>query len=154
LRLRFNGCKEVSKAFRAHDANRFCVIGTVRDPFSCSRRITGILYSDAVIHAAKDMISSKAAKAWLNNFIARYGEVREFKIDSKRKRIDLSCILNGETEPVRVTIIKYEVEDEGEKTFFKVIDSSATRPWLQAVMRDHLHGQRFELPKWASTALG
>jgi hypothetical protein len=126
----------------------------VREHSLCAWRITGILRSDAVIRAAKDIISSKAAKAWLNNFIARYGEVRELKIDSKRKRIDLTCILNGETDPVRVTIIKYEVENDGEKTFFKVIDSSATRPWLQSVMRDHLHGRRFELPKWASTAFG
>jgi hypothetical protein len=36
---------------------------------------------------------------------------------------------------------------------FEVLDSSATRPWLQAVMRDHLHGRKIELPGWAAAAL-
>jgi hypothetical protein len=36
---------------------------------------------------------------------------------------------------------------------FEVLDSSATRPWLQAVLRDHLHGRKIPLPSWAVAAL-
>jgi hypothetical protein len=103
--------------------------------------------------AAKDLMTSKAAKAYANNFIARYGRVNELQIDSKRNRIDVTCELNGEASPIGVTIEKYQVETEGGKTFIQVIDSSCTRPWLQAVMRDHLHGRRFEVPPWAASAL-
>jgi hypothetical protein len=45
------------------------------------------------------------------------------------------------------------VEKKAGKTMFEVLDSSATRPWLQAVMRDHLHGRKIELPGWAAAAL-
>ena len=103
--------------------------------------------------AAKDMMTSKAAKAYANNFIARYGQVEELSIDSKRGRIETVVRLNGEVSPIGVTIERYRVVDQGGKKFLEVLDSSATRPWLQAVMRDHLHGRRIELPGWAASAL-
>ena len=103
--------------------------------------------------AAKDLMSSKAAKAYANNLVSRYGTVDELTIDSKRRRIELVVSLNGEVSPVGVTIEKYQVVPEGGKTFVEVLDSSCTRPWLQAAMRDHLHGRRFELPSWAAAAL-
>lgn len=103
--------------------------------------------------AAKDMMTSKAAKAYANTFIARYGRVNDLQIDSKRNRIDVTCELNGEVSPIGITIEKYRVDTEGGKKFIQVLDSSCTRPWLQAVMRDHLHGRRFEVPPWAASAL-
>jgi hypothetical protein len=103
--------------------------------------------------AAKDMMTSSAAKSYLNKTIDRYGRVDELKIDSKRNRVELVCQLNGEVSPIGVTIEKYLVEEQGGKKFIQVLDSSATRPWLQAVMRDHLHGRRFEVPSWATAAL-
>jgi hypothetical protein len=103
--------------------------------------------------AAKDLMTSKAAKAYVNNFIARYGKVNELQIDSKRHRVEVVCELNGEASPIGVTIEKYAVENKGAKTYIQVLDSSATRPWMQAVMRDHLHGRKFEVPSWAASAL-
>lgn len=103
--------------------------------------------------AAKDMMTSKAAKAYANNLIGRYGAVDELTIDSRRNRVEVVVRLNGEVSPIGVTIEKYQVVPENGKTFLEVLDSSCTRPWLQAVMRDHLHGRRFELPSWAAAAL-
>jgi hypothetical protein len=103
--------------------------------------------------AAKDMMTSKAAKAYVNNFIGAYGAVDDLSIDSKRNRVDVTIRLNGEVSPIGITIEKYRVEQRDGKTFLEVLDSSSTRPWLQAVMRDHLHGRRFELPSWAAAAL-
>lgn len=103
--------------------------------------------------AAKDLMSSKAAKSYANNLIGRYGSVDELSIDSKRQRIDVVVNLNGEVSPIGVTIEKYQVVQDGGKTYVQVVDSSCTRPWLQAVMRDHLHGRRFEVPGWAAAAL-
>ena len=48
--------------------------------------------------AAKDMLTSKAAKSYVNDFIKTYGRLEEFSIDSKRRRIDLKCQLTGEVE--------------------------------------------------------
>jgi hypothetical protein len=103
--------------------------------------------------AAKDMMTSKAAKAYVNDFIKPYGRVDDLNIDSKRHRIEVVCVLHGEVSPIGVTIEKYKVEKHGAKMVLQVLDSSATRPWLQAVMRDHLHGRKFDLPSWAAAAL-
>ncbi|MES2693573.1 MAG: hypothetical protein V4773_08875 [Verrucomicrobiota bacterium] len=106
-----------------------------------------------MLTAAKDMMTSKAAKSYANDFIKRYGRVDELAIDSKRKRVDVSCTLNGEVGPIGITIAKYAIVEEGGKTFLQVLDSSASRPWMQTVMRDHLHGRKIELPSWAKAAL-
>lgn len=98
-------------------------------------------------------MTSKAAKAYVNDHIKRYGRVDELRIDSKRRRIDVSCTLNGEVNAIGVTIEKYRIEHDGGKTFIEVLDSSATRPWMQTAMRDHLHGRKFAVPAWAAAAL-
>lgn len=103
--------------------------------------------------AAKDLMTSKAAKAYANNLIARYGEVDELVIDSRRNRVELVVRLHGEVSPIGITIEKYHLVQEDGKSQVEVLDSSCTRPWLQAVMRDHLHGRRFPLPSWAAAAL-
>ncbi len=107
----------------------------------------------AMMTAAKDLMASKAAKAYLNNFIARYGKVQELKIDSKKRRIELVCQLHGEADPIGVTIVEYRIEDEGAKKYFRILDSSATRLWLEGVLRDFAHGKRIELPAWAAALL-
>ena len=106
-----------------------------------------------MFHSAKDAIVSKAAQVYVNRVIECYGRVEEFRIDSKRNRIEVTCQLIGEASSIGVIIEKYRVEQVGEKKFLQVLDSSATRPWLQAVIRDHLHGRRVEVPGWASSAL-
>lgn len=103
--------------------------------------------------AAKDMMTSKAAKSWVNDFIKAYGRVEELTIDSKRRRIDMRCHLAGEVSPIGITIEKYQLEQAGGKTFIEVTNSSATRPWMQAAMREHLHGRKIEVPGWAAAAL-
>jgi hypothetical protein len=103
--------------------------------------------------AAKDMMTSKAAKTYVNDLIKSYGKVDELAIDSKRRRIDMRCQLTGEVSPIGVTIERYQVEQRGGKTYIEVLDSSATRPWMQAAMRAHLHGRKIEVPSWAAAAL-
>lgn len=103
--------------------------------------------------AAKDLLTSKAAKAFVNERIKNYGRVEEFAIDSKRRRIDLVCNLHGEVSAIGVTIEQYELRYEDGKTFIEVLSTTATRAWMESAMRDHLHGRKFELPPWAAAAL-
>src|SRR5687768_1826635 len=103
--------------------------------------------------AAKDMLTSKAAKTYVNDLIKTYGRVDELSVDSKRRRIDMRCQLTGEISPIGVTIEKYQLEQRDGKTYLEVLDSSATRPWMQAAMRVHLHGRKFPVPSWVASAL-
>lgn len=119
-----------------------------------SSKSAGVWYGRLTMFtAAKDMMTSKAAKSYANDYIKRYGRVDDLTIDSKRCRIDVTCTLNGEVSQIAVTIAKYTIVEEDGKTFLEVLDSSSSRLWLQTVMRDHLHGKKIPLPGWAKAAL-
>ena len=103
--------------------------------------------------AAKDAISSQAARQYVNGLIKRYGEVRELKINSSAKTVEVSCALIGEPQPVAVRIDRYVIENVGGKCFVKIDACSCSRPWLKNLLEDHACGRRFELPSWAAAAL-
>lgn len=103
--------------------------------------------------AAKDALSSQAARQYVNGLIKRYGEVVELKINSKAKSVDIVCALVGEREPIAVRVDSYSVESDGARRFVRLDRCSCSRPWLQNLLEDHAHGRRFELPPWAAAAL-
>lgn len=99
-------------------------------------------------------MTSKAARSYLNDVIKTYGRVHTLAIDSKRGRIEVSCELEGEVEFIAVTIERYVIVQSDDGAFLEVHASTASRPWLEAALRVHLHGRRIALPGWAATALG
>jgi hypothetical protein len=106
-----------------------------------------------MFNAAKDALASQAAKVWANTLIARYGKVQDLKIDSGRKTVEVTCLLDGEISPVTIRIENYTVETEGDKKFVRATHFSCTRPWLQNLLKDFGHQRRIELPPWASAVL-
>lgn len=107
-----------------------------------------------MISAAKDLMTSRAARAYVDNLIKAYGRVRELRIDSRRGRMELSCELLGEAEPLLIVIERYVIVTGDDPPSLEVQASTASRPWLEAALRVHLHGRRIALPAWAATALG
>jgi hypothetical protein len=106
-----------------------------------------------MLNAAKDALSSRVAQVWVNKLIARYGNVQELRIDSRRKTVEVSCLLDGEASPITIRVENYRVETERDKTFIRASEFTCTRPWLQKVLTDFGHRQRIELPPWAAAAL-
>jgi hypothetical protein len=106
-----------------------------------------------MFNAAKDALASRAAQAWANTLIARYGKVQDLKIDSRRKTVEVSCLLDGESTPITIRIENYIVETEGGKKFICARDFSCSRPWLQNFLADFGPRQRIELPPWAAAVL-
>jgi hypothetical protein len=106
-----------------------------------------------MFNVAKDALASRAAQVWANNLIARYGKVQDLKIDSRRKTVEVSCLLDGEPTPITIRIENYVVETEHGKKFIRATDFSCTRPWLQKFLTDFGPRKRIELPPWAAAAL-
>jgi len=103
--------------------------------------------------AAKDALSSHAARNYVNGLIKRYGEVSELRIDSRKKSVEIVCMLAGETDSVKVTIENYRIGSEGPKRFVEITALTCSRPWLHNLLEDHACGRRLELPLWAAAAL-
>ena len=106
-----------------------------------------------MINAAKDLLTSRAARTYVNNVIARYGKVEDLSIDSKQRRARATVLLDGETAPVTVEVLSYCVHSEGNRRFIEVESCRCSRRWIETLMIDHVQRRRFELPSWAAAAL-
>jgi hypothetical protein len=113
-----------------------------------ARFIYGPMFS-----AAKDAIASKAAQTYINQRIARYGEVRSLKLDSRNKSGEVVCVLLGEPEPVTVRVERYEVTERDGQTFVKIGRCSCNRTWLQNLLTDFGRDREIPVPPWAASAL-
>lgn len=106
-----------------------------------------------MFHAARDAVTSKAAQTFVNQRIARYGEVRSLRIDSRTKQVDVVCQLIGERDSISVRIDRYEVHDAGGGKVLRVERCTASRPWLQNLLNDLARGRDIPVPSWAASAL-
>ena len=106
-----------------------------------------------MMNSLKDAMTAKAAQVYVNNQIARYGKLSGLKIDSRKKTMEITGLLNGDDEPVVLEVNRYVVETVGDKTFISIKDFSCSRPWLQNLLEDFIRDHRAELPAWAASAL-
>jgi hypothetical protein len=106
-----------------------------------------------MLHAAKDILTSRAARTYLNTAIARYGKVEELTIDSKQRRARAVCLLDGEATPVTVEIQSYKIHTVDGRRFVEVEACRCSRRWIETLIIDHVQGKRYELPAWAAAAL-
>jgi len=106
-----------------------------------------------MINAMKDAVTSRAVQSYVNTRISNYGTVQDLTIDSRRKTVEITCLLNGESTPIQVKVEKYVVEDVGGRKIFKITDVSCSRPWLQNLLVDFAKDRPMELPPWAAAAL-
>lgn len=106
-----------------------------------------------VFSAAKDAVTSKAAQTFLNQRIARYGEVRTLRLDSKNKRAEVVCQLQGEPEPISICVERYELRQHDGGMFVELGRCTCNRVWLENLLNDFGRGREIPLPSWASGAL-
>ncbi len=106
-----------------------------------------------MFNAAKDLLTSKAARTYANNLISRYGRVDELTIDSKNRKLRAVAVLEGESTPVTLEVDSYQIHSEGAKRFVEITSCRCSRRWLETLLGDKVVGRRFELPPWAASAL-
>lgn len=103
--------------------------------------------------AAKDAMASRAAQAYVNGRISRYGQLQDFRLDSTQRRMEATCVLHGEPAPITVTVERYRIHESGGRKFIEIESCRCARPWLQALLDDFVRGRKIELPAWAASAL-
>ena len=106
-----------------------------------------------MFNAAKDLLTSKAARTYANNLIARYGRVDDLNIDSRNRKVRVVAVLDGEVDAVTLDVDSYELHTEGAKRFVEIKSCRCSRRWVQTLLNDKVVGRRFELPPWAAAAL-
>src|SRR6185369_4557849 len=87
------------------------------------------------IGSVKDSGASAAIQRWLSRELADYGEVLDFKINSRERSAELHVLLKGEREKLTIQIDAYELISE-DKDYIVVKRARASREWLNAVLRN------------------
>ena len=94
----------------------------------------------------KDKALSASARLTINNWIREYGEMLKFNLDSKNRCIEVEVMLDGEKEPLEVTVERYELSEEDGKNFLKLYGIKTSRTWIDTVAASYLEGRAFEIP--------
>lgn len=86
-------------------------------------------------------------KTWaINKKIKGYGEMLEFRLDPKNRTLFAKVLLAGESEPLEVSINKYQITDS-ESPSVVIHEASTNRKWLSALIDSFLIGKEFLVPK-------
>lgn len=102
----------------------------------------------------KDRVVSTAAKKLIQPRITPFGTMSSFAIDSVTKTITLELLLKGETTPVSVTLANYELTtDSRGRPWLQVQEATASREWIETILKEYLVGKPFALPPKAAPLL-
>ncbi|RUM76147.1 MAG: hypothetical protein DSZ12_02445 [Sulfurovum sp.] len=96
---------------------------------------------------AKDLALSKGMQIAINSKISDYGKVQNLKVDSKNDSIELEVMLDGEVEPLFVTVGNYQLTNTGGQHQLKINDVITSRAWINTLASSYLEGKSFEIPE-------
>lgn len=95
----------------------------------------------------KNWIIETAALHYVNTkILAPYGQATALHIDSSVRNASIDVELKGETLPVRVELIGYEITQEGDRYFVTAGQIRTSREWLTELARAQIGNSRFEIP--------
>ncbi len=92
--------------------------------------------------AANQVTEFAIPRAVLNHRLEGIGHVRRLDIDKKNKIISVEVLLNGETEPLDVTVVGYALVQK-DALWLRVDRIRANRPWVTNLadrfLKEHDH---------------
>jgi hypothetical protein len=103
------------------------------------------------ITQVKDTGASAAIERWLSKELADYGELLDFKLNSRDKTIEVHVLLKGENEKLTVHIDEYELVSAGEDDYVIIRRAKASREWVDTVLRKFLIDKRHRIPRQYSS---
>jgi hypothetical protein len=96
----------------------------------------------------KDRLLETLALPALNaTLLAPYGRARELRLDTESRRAELVLDLEGEREPLRICVGRYQVFEQDGGTFVALYDVETSRRWMTELARRNVAGQAIPLPR-------
>ena len=106
-----------------------------------------------LLDKAKGPAVSLAAKTFLSSYIQKYGKMLNFSVQPDTKKIYAEILLKGENSPIKITLDGYEIDGPPGKPTLTVAKASASREWLEVVLKEFVEGKPIELPPKAAPLL-
>jgi hypothetical protein len=94
----------------------------------------------------RDRALSAALKKILEPRVRRYGHLTRITLDSSQRSLLAEVLLHGETDPVTLSIGRYDIVSEGGRRFLVMHDIRASREWLERLAQDFLEGRIVRIP--------
>ena len=111
----------------------------------------------SVIDTLRPLLPDSAAvwavRRYFNHRYEPIGQMTTLQIDAAKKSATFEFELKGETQPLRVSINRYEVTTAGDKTILEIKEFETSREWINYVAREFLRGRKFEVPEVARAVL-
>lgn len=98
------------------------------------------------MYTFKDALLAKAIRKILERKIRDYGRIEAFSLDSRRKQMTVSILLDGEANALDVKIIRYQFDTTADCVRFEKVSTS--RIWLNRLLE-----KKFDHPKKRKVAL-
>jgi hypothetical protein len=105
------------------------------------------------IKGSKDSAISSAMKILAEKYVSGFAHINTIEIDSSNRSLVAEVLLKGETEPIILTVVGYEIITKGEKRLFIPHTVSASRLWIDSLAKEYLQGRAFEIPTPFAKAL-
>lgn len=84
----------------------------------------------------KDKGLAKAVQTMLNEKYKKYGRVTKVTIDTTDGRVSAELDLVGEKAPVQLTLIHYDILQQGDDTLVKLGRIECSRAWMGLLLDD------------------
>jgi hypothetical protein len=104
---------------------------------------------NSALARAKDAALAKTMLLLLRPKLSRYGELQQLNLDTNQKRRSGVLLLHGDTEPVTISEVHYEIQRREAEAFLVLHSVKASREWIQNLLDDHLHRLPIKLPEIA-----
>lgn len=82
----------------------------------------------------------------INRYIAEFGQLKYFKINSKNKEISAKVLLNGESESINLTVHNYKIIKTAAQASFIMLRGSSDRLWVNAILQKMVN-KELEIPQ-------
>src|SRR4051812_48414123 len=107
----------------------------------------GLLAKIAVV--ADRVTNSWSTRAGINRKLLKgIGTMTQLKIDPKNKTLEAELSLEGEDQPIKISVGHYELEKlEDGAAMMTVSDVKVSRPWMQEIARRFIEGKAQRVEK-------
>lgn len=93
------------------------------------------------VSGLKDKGVSATAKLALSLYCKPYGEVRELRLDSRKKNLTIGLLLDGEQEPIEIVVREYRVAKQDDQDVLIAGHIETSRQWLTTLAATYVQGR-------------
>jgi hypothetical protein len=90
-------------------------------------------------------IKIKTLKSLINFKLKKAGRMLDLKIDPKTRSITMETLLLGETEPISIKVVGYEINQLENKNILKFEEINTSKTWLNILLNELIPDKELEI---------